>query len=206
MKKITLLLIALGLGTMTFNAKAADTNLVTLTLIGAVQKPAVVTTNIAAGITNQITITTNLILTSAGLLKQIAADQSLTLPVGAKLGLVNGQFVVLSKTNTVFATVTVMTYSAGAPIGRDTFLQTKKTELARNQDAQVATISYSGSSLSFSVNMLVSDTALAADNYVTGLQTDSFTGYGFGYGTVGSSSMILKGFIIGSGRGTYVVP
>lgn len=205
MKKIKILMAAVMLGVMTFSARAAVTNVLNFTVVGAVQQPAVTTTNIGAGVTNTTAVFTNVIITTSALLKQIAADQSLTLPAGAKLGLINGQFVVLNSDKSVFANVTVMTYSAGASIGRITETLQKTIETAKAQTLQVLSITYSGASLNFSVNILTANTATAGDNYSNGKQTNIIGGgYGFGYGTFGGAPMIAKGFLGGGGNGTYV--
>jgi hypothetical protein len=205
MKKMKTLLITLALGALALSTRADVTNVLTLTVVGAVQQPAVTTTNVGAGITNSVALFTNVVLTTSALLKEIATDQSLTLPVGAKLGLISGQFVVLYPNNTVFANVTVMTFSVGTPIGRTVITQTKTVETKKSQTLQVATITYSGASLTFTVNVLSANTGTAGDNYVSGKQTNIIGGgYGFGYGTVGGAPMLAKAFLGGGGSGAYV--
>ena len=205
MKRIKILMAMAVLGAITIGARADVTNVITLTVVGAVQQPFTGTTNIGAGVTNQTAIFTNVVITTSALLKQIASNQSLTLPSGAKLGLINSQFVILTKSNTVFATVTVMTFSSGAAIGRTTINQNKSTETMKSQTLQVATITYSGPSLTFSLNILSANTATAGDNYVNGKQTHIIGGgYGFGYGTFGGAPMLAKGFLGGGGNGTYM--
>ncbi len=205
MKKIKILLATLGMGIMAFSSRADVTNVLTFTVVGAVQQPPVTTINAGAGVTNTTAIFTNVILNTSAILKMIASDQALTLPPGAKLGFVSGQFVVLNNNNTVFANVTVMNASLGAAIGRTTTSLAKNTETKKSQTLQILTIAYSGASLSFTLNILTVNTATAGDNYVNGKQTNIIGGgYGFGYGTFGGAQMIAKGFLGGGGNGTYV--